>query len=183
MGRWAAVRGHSSPASKNTPGRFRNRHVSSASLLYWINLRFAIRRLPTIPPWRFTLPQVLLAERNCGRDLICFRRFRKLAVRHLSLPKFYFYFYFVLFAMSSIDHAIDHTIYLFYFSFPSLAYITTLADRKVPILFFLDILSGKVWHVLVSCFIYSFWTSCQFLGLVATSDIFYIFSLLPLPTR
>ena len=46
--------------------------------------------------------------------------------------------------MSSIDHAIDHTIYLFYFSFPSLAYITTLADRKVPILFFLDILSGKV---------------------------------------
>jgi len=50
-------------------------------------------------------------------------------------------------------------------------------------LFFLDILSGKVWFVLVSLFIYSFGHPVSFWGLSCDFRIFHISGSLPLPTR
>ena len=74
-----------------------------------------------------------------------------------------------------------HFIYLFHC--PIVVYISTLSDRKVPILFFLDILSGKVWFVLVSLSIYSFGHPVSFWGLSCDFRIFHISGSLSLPTR
>jgi len=72
----------------------------------------------------------------------------------------------------------SHHLFIYFRHHSTLVY-STLSDRKVPILFFLDILSGNVWFVLVSFLIHlldilsdilsAFW------GLVATSG-YFIFS-------
>ena len=75
------------------------------------------------------------------------------------------------------------TPFVYLFSPSSHFSISYLIWQEVPILFFLDILSGKVWFVLVSSFIYYFWTSCQLSGVESRLPaIYYILGSLPLPT-
>jgi len=70
-----------------------------------------------------------------------------------------------------------------YFHHHSIFVYSTLSDRKVSILFFLDILSGKVWFVLVSFLIYPFGHPVSFLRLSCDFRLFYIFGSLLLPTQ
>jgi len=73
---------------------------------------------------------------------------------------------------------------LFIFVITLFYYIEPYLTGKFPSCSFLDILSGKVWFVLVSLFIYSFWTSCQLSGVeLRLPTIYYICGSLPLLIR
>ncbi len=81
-------------------------------------------------------------------------------------------------------YKVHSTFLLFlFFQIMSLVYISILSDRKVLILFFLDILSGKVWFVLVSWFIYYFGHPVSFLKFSCDFWLFYIPGLLRLLVR
>ena len=69
----------------------------------------------------------------------------------------------------SYSHGATLLFYLF-FHHPTLVYISSLSDRKVPILLSLDFLPGMVYD-LYYLVVYSYlWISCQFLLISVTSD-------------
>ena len=84
-----------------------------------------------------------------------------------------FLFYFICGTTCWSRHWSHHL--FIYFCHHSILLYSTLSDRKVPILFFLDILSGKVWFVLVSSLFIILDILSAFWGLVATSG-YFIFS-------
>jgi len=69
----------------------------------------------------------------------------------------------------------SHHLFIYFCHHSTLVY-STLSDRKVPILFFLNILSGKVWFVLDSFLIHLFEHPVSYLGLSCNFRLYIIFA-------